>query len=140
MAHIFFLALSLSHITLSTAMPHGAARPKSARTGPTRLRLFRKLCLQDPQNAALCRDLHYLAIKLGRKNSTIGFWNDPLIEWPEGLHKQPINTNSLESVNAEAYAVDEATIETVMATSSNLHTGFENKHLSEPLQSPGTER
>lgn len=80
------------------------------------------------------------------KNSTIGFWNDPLIEWPEGLHKQPTNKNFIESVNAEVYAVDEATNDTLKATSSNsssssiLQTDFENKHVSEPLQSPGTER
>ncbi|XP_066482093.1 ADAMTS-like protein 2 [Tiliqua scincoides] len=142
------LALSLSQITFSTAIPHGAARPKFQeydRIGSSRLRLFRKLCLQDPQNAAFCRELHHLVIRLGRKNSTIGFWSDPLIEWPEGLQKQPVNKKLLENVNAEAYAVDEAANDTLMATSSNpssrsiLQTGFENKHLSEPLQSPGTE-
>nr|XP_056700675.1 ADAMTS-like protein 2 [Euleptes europaea] len=141
------LALRLNQITISTAVPHGAARPdlETGRIGPSRLRLFKKLCLRDPQNAAFCRELHYLVVKLGRKNSTVGFWSDPLVEWPEGLRKRPANENFLESTNAEAYTVDEATNDTVMTTSSkpssksNLHTGFGNKPLSEPLQSPGTE-
>ncbi|XP_054836309.1 ADAMTS-like protein 2 [Eublepharis macularius] len=142
------LALRLNQITISTAVPHGAARPdllETGRIGPSRLRLFKKLCLQDPQNAAFCRELHYLVVRLGRKNSTAGFWNDPLVEWPEGLRKQPANKNFLESTDAAAYAVDEATNDTVMVTSSkpssksSLERGFANKPLSELLQSPDTE-
>ncbi|XP_062973184.1 ADAMTS-like protein 2 [Elgaria multicarinata webbii] len=142
------MALRLNQITISTAVPHGAARPElreTSKIGPPRLRLFRKLCLQDPQNAAFCRELHYLAIKLGRKNSTVRFWGDPLVEWPEGLRKPPAKDNFLENMNVEVYAVDEATNDTVGAasskpsSSSSLQSGFENKPPSEPLQAPGTE-
>ncbi|XP_042320291.1 uncharacterized protein LOC121929034 [Sceloporus undulatus] len=141
------LDLRLNHITVSTVMPHGAARhQETSRIGPSRLRLFRKLCLQDPQNAAICRELHYLAIKLGRKNSTAVFWGDPLVEWPEGLHKQPPRKKFLEHVNAGVYAVDEATNDTTItssskpSSSSTFQLGFVNKHLSEPHQGPSTER
>lgn len=145
----FLLALRLNQITISTAVPRGAARPDLLETGrirPPGLRLFKKLCLRDPRNAAFCRELHYLVVKLGRKNSTVGFWNDHFVEWPEGLHKRPANENFLESTNAEAYAVDEATNDTVVVTSSkpssktSLHSDFGDKQLSESLQSPGTER
>ncbi|XP_015284634.1 PREDICTED: ADAMTS-like protein 2 [Gekko japonicus] len=141
-------ALRLNQITISTAVPHGAARPdllETGRIGPSRLRLFKKLCLRDPRNAAFCRELQYLLVKLGRKNSTVGFWNDPLVEWPEGLRKRPANENFLESTNAEVYALDEATNDTVVVTSSkpssksSLHTSLGNEQLSEPLQSPGPE-
>ncbi|XP_060630427.2 ADAMTS-like protein 2 isoform X1 [Anolis sagrei] len=142
------LDLRLNHITVSTAVPHGTSRPEfqeTSRIGLSRLRLFRKLCLQDLQNAAFCRELHYQAIKLGRKNSTAVFWGDPLVEWPEGLRKQTTRKNFLEHVNAEVFAVDEATNDTVMASSSKpsssstFHLGYVNKHLSESLQGPGSE-
>uniref|UniRef100_A0A803TXU2 PLAC domain-containing protein n=1 Tax=Anolis carolinensis TaxID=28377 RepID=A0A803TXU2_ANOCA len=141
------LDLKLNHITISTAMPHGTARPErqeTSRIGLSRLRLFRKLCLQDLQNAAICRELHYLAIKLGRKNSTAVFWGEPLVELPEGLRKQPTRKKILQHVNSEVFAVDETTNDTVMASSSKpsstFHLGFVNKHLSEALQAPGSER
>nr|XP_028588227.1 ADAMTS-like protein 2 isoform X1 [Podarcis muralis] len=142
------LALRLNHLTISTAIPHGAARPElqeASRMGPSRLRLFRKLCLQDPQNAAFCRELHYLAIKLGRKNSTVGFWGEPLVEWSEGLHKPPAKKNFLEDANAEPHAVDDSANDTIVAmpskpsSSTRVQAGLGSKLLSEPLQAPGTE-
>ncbi|XP_044295206.1 ADAMTS-like protein 2 [Varanus komodoensis] len=142
------LAFRLSQVAISTAVPHGAGGPelyKTSKTGPSRPHLLQKLCLRDPQNVPLCRELHYLAVKLGRKNSTIRFWGVPLVEWLERWHRQPAKSNFLGNANAEAYVVGERGNGTLRATSSepgatsSLQSSFENKPLSEPLQAPGTE-
>lgn len=134
---------------ISTATPHGTARfefHEANRIGPSRQHLFRSLCLQDPQNAAFCRALHYMTAKLGRKNSTVGLWGHATINWPEGLTKQPAKKNFPDKVNVNPFAVNEATNDTVLAISSNpgsssrLPTSFGNEQLSEPLQGPGAER
>ncbi|XP_029139035.1 ADAMTS-like protein 2 [Protobothrops mucrosquamatus] len=142
------LALRLNKIMISTATPHGTARfefHEANRIGPSRQHLFRSLCLQDPQNAAFCRALHYMTAKFGRKNSTVGLWGHATINWPEGLTKQPAKKNFPDKVNVNPFAVNGATNDTVLAISSNpgsssrLPTSFGNEQLSEPLQGPGAE-
>lgn len=134
---------------ISTATPHGAARfelHEANKIGPSRQHLFRSLCLQDPQNAAFCRALHYMSAKVGRKNSTVGLWGHTTIKWPEGLPKQPAKKNFPDKVNVDPFAINEATNDTVMAifsnpsSSSRLPISFGNEQLSEPLQGPGAER
>lgn len=143
----FLSDVRLSHITVSTAMPHGAVRPElqvARRIGPSRPHLFQKLCLQDPQNVPFCRELYYLAIKLGRKNTTGRSGGNHFVDWPEGLQKQPAKQNFIE--NVEDYVVGEAANVTMMASSYKpisepiLQSGFGNKYMLEPLQATGTER
>ncbi|XP_072854273.2 ADAMTS-like protein 2 isoform X2 [Pogona vitticeps] len=142
------LDFRLSRITISTAMPHGAVRPEpqvTSRIGPSIPHLFQKLCLQNLQNAAFCRESHYLAIKLGRKNGTGRSGDNLFVEWPEGLPKQPAKQNFVENVNVEAYVVGEAANDTMMASISKpisgsvLQSGLGNKYLLEPLQAIDTE-
>ncbi|ETE64716.1 ADAMTS-like protein 2, partial [Ophiophagus hannah] len=143
-----FNCRKLNNIMISTATPHGAASfelHEANRIGPSRQHLFRSLCLQDPQNAAFCRALHYMTAKVGRKNSTVRLWGHATIKWPEGLPKQPAKKNFPDKVNVDPFVMNEATNDTLMAISSNpssssrLPISFGNKQLSEPLQRPGAE-
>ncbi|KAM7162155.1 ADAMTS-like protein 2 [Macrochelys suwanniensis] len=146
------LASSLNQISISTAMPYSVMRPEppeSSGIGAARLQLFKRLCHRDPQNAAFCRELQYLAAKLGWKNSTAGLWSELVAGWPEGLRKGPANTNLLESTKAEAYAESQEKAANysvitsmqnpLLGSNSSLHTGLGTSHPAEPLQAPGPE-
>nr|XP_025042379.1 ADAMTS-like protein 2 isoform X4 [Pelodiscus sinensis]XP_025042380.1 ADAMTS-like protein 2 isoform X4 [Pelodiscus sinensis] len=127
------LAPSLNQLPISTAMPYSVMRPalpESSRIGAARLRLFRRWCHRDPQNAAFCRELQPLAAKLGWKNSTAGLWNGLAAAWPR---KGPAHMNLLESTRAEAYAERQ---EEAAHYGSNTSLPTDQ---AEPLQAPGPE-
>ncbi|OXB84289.1 UNVERIFIED_CONTAM: hypothetical protein H355_007172 [Colinus virginianus] len=69
------LALRFNQISISTAVPYSMRRPElseNSRVPSSRLRLFRRLCLRDPQHAAFCRELHHLPARLAQRNTTAG--------------------------------------------------------------------